>query len=153
MSDSLQVQIETAIVSSIRDLALVGLASENVQRQLVPLDRDLVLTALPAVRVGPQGREAYDGGTNTADDIAYPVQVLIVARTNQDLSAGSFGDAWLLWREQIARAFHHQRLPSVSDVYDCRVEPQEIVVPSAWLQQNLFVSGLLVWCTARRLRM
>ena len=92
MSNSLQVQIETEIVSTIQGLTLAGLASENVQRQLVPLDRDLVLTALPAVRVGPQGREAYDGGTNAADDIAYPVQVLIVARTNQNLSAGSSGD-------------------------------------------------------------
>lgn len=149
MSDSLQVRIETAIVSGIQGLALEGLEDENVQRQLVPLDRDLVLTALPAVRVSPLGREAYDGGTNVSDDIAYPVQVLLIARANQDLASASSGDDWLFWREQMSRAFHHQRLSGVAEVYDCRVEPHDIVVPTAWLKQNLFVSGLVVWCVAR----
>jgi hypothetical protein len=154
MSESLQGQIEEAIVDAIRDLSLAGLSSENIVRQLVPLDRDISPTSLPAIRIGPGGSEQIDlrRGTNAADDIGYPVQVVMRARANQDLAAGSGGDAWLHWREQIVQAFHNHRLSDVPSVFQCIVEPREIVAPNAWFQQNLWVSALVVRCTARRSR-
>ena len=154
MPDSLQVQIEDAVVTTLRALSLSGVASENIARQLVPLDRDPAPTALPAIRVGPGGSEKLDPkhGTNLADDIGYPVLVVLLDRANQDLTAATYGDQWLRWREQVVQAFHHKRLSGVSAVFECVVEPREIVTPSAWLQQNLFASGLVVWCRARRSR-
>lgn len=133
----------TAVWRRIRQLGLAGIASQSIVQRKVPWSREFVggeLT-LPAIVVSPEGAESQPlgTGTNLRDDVGYGVLITLLAADNEQLS-GSLKRP-LEWREAIARAFRHQRLPEVSEIIRCTVEPRAMIgseaYQSGWLQSSL----------------
>lgn len=143
----------TGVRSRIQGLSLSGIASTSVLIREVPSDRYFKSgdIALPGVVIAPVLGEQMNPllGTNIRDDVGYPIGVFIVAASNQNLTpaAGNYK-----WREQIARAFRNQRLPGVSEVWNCQVEPSAITDPGAWERANLFVSAMTLRFFSREVR-
>jgi hypothetical protein len=77
--------------------------------------------------------------------------VTIVDRDNQERTREANLDQYLLWREQIARAFRQQRLSGVPEIYTCIVEPDQVVGADAW-SKNLFASSLVLRFLSRERR-
>jgi hypothetical protein len=142
----------TAVQARIQGLGLSGIANASVVIRQAPLDRhfksgDLVL---PGVVLAPVLTEQMNttAGTNTRDDVGYPIGCFILAAGNQAIAPTA---AHYKWREQIARAFRNQKLPGVSEVWSCVVEPAAINDPGAW-ERNLYVSAMVLRFFAREVR-
>ncbi len=148
-SSAVMKQCLDAVAARIAGLTLDGISSQNIAVVKVSDDRTV---ALPGIVIAPFGGESNEptGGTNKRDDVEYPVQVAILAADQQDQSANF--NQYLTWREQIARAFRHQRLPGVSEIYTCRVEAKDIVENKPWLNSGTFVSALVLNFCAREPR-
>lgn len=134
-----------AVQTRILSLSLVS--SSNVVVRKASWDRDV---PKPGIIISPV-REAMNpaAGTNERDDVGHGVQVVLVRSSNENLTLNL--PTFTKWREQIRRAFHNQRLPGVSLVIRCSVEPGEPY------QQNQFKQGvdasvLVVRCIAREPR-
>ena len=56
------------------------------------------------------------------------------------------------WRERIARAFRHQPLVGVDEVFDCELLPQEIVASEVFVRHGVWVSALVLGFCAREPR-
>lgn len=142
----------TAARSRIQGLSLSGIANVSVVIRTAPLDRHFHSgdVALPGVVLAPVLSEQMSAaaGTNLRDDVGYPIGVFILAADNQTLTPVA---AQYKWREQIARAFRNQKLPGVSEVWSCVVEPAAITEPGAW-NRNLYVSALILRFFAREVR-
>jgi hypothetical protein len=142
MPDAIHEQCLQAVKAGIEALALSGLAG-GVAIHTVP---DLALVHLPCVIVTTDGeRETLADGSNIRDDVTFPVRVWIAAREGE---RETLRPTYLRWREQITRAFHHQRLTTVSDVFTCTVRPLAISGERK-PEYQAFVSGLVVDCAAR----
>jgi hypothetical protein len=81
------------------------------------------------------------GGTNSTDDVGYPVYVGFLTRT---LNQQETQPEELLWREQVSRALRYQRLPGVSEVMTCEVEP-DVIVTAEGSEGLLFQAGALTF--------
>lgn len=145
----------TAVQARIRALSLSGIENANVLVKKLPIEkwafRDTGL-GLPGVLVTPQ-RETMDprAGTNIRDDVGYGVLVTVCQADNQDHTLEAGLSERILWREKVARAFRSQRLSGVSEVYTCRIEPGDPLIPAAWLQQ-VHASALLLRFLSREVR-
>lgn len=128
-----------AVQARIQGLALSGIPSAQVYVRKVPWTRE---TTFPCVQIAPIGAEKIPraGGTNLRDDIEYPVLVVIVDKDDQKQQTNRDRD--LLWRQRIIKAFRNQRLPGVSEVHQCVVEPQAINPPKDWIEQSAWVSAV-----------
>lgn len=136
-----------AVQARLQLLTLEGIASSSIVVQKIPLDRSLGTAAghqLPALLVSPE-QESMDpkAGVNQRDDVGYGVRVTIVDRDNQERTREANLGHYLLWRQQIARAFRQQRLSGVAEIYTCIVEPDQVVGSEAWAK-NLFASSLVL---------
>lgn len=142
----------TGARSRIQGLALSGVANASVVIREVPNARYLQAgdVALPAVVIAPVLGEQMNpaAGTNVRDDVGYPVGVFLVAASNQNLDPVALN---YKWREQIARAFRNQKLPGVTEVWGCAVEPSAITDPGAW-EKNHFVSAMVLRFASREVR-
>lgn len=144
-----------AVQSRLQLLALADIAGSEIIVQKLPLDRALgsaTFHELPAVLVSPE-QESMDphAGVNQRDDVGYGVRVTLVDRDNQERTREANLDKFLLWREQIARAFRQQRLSGVPEIYTCIVEPDQVVGSDAWTK-NLFASSLVLRFLSRERR-
>ena len=127
----------------------LSISAENVVVGKVANDRN---HSKPCILISPYRREELKAaaGTNLRDDIGYQIQISILDADNRDPSANL--NTYLLWREQIRRAFHNSRLAGVGSVYSTQVMPLQVVDADAWFQRNQFVSGLVVHCISRETR-
>jgi len=92
----------------------------------------------------------YRGGTNTRDDIGYPIQVLFKVRDG--LKPNSPIGRYDLWRQSAERAFRFQRLPGVDECMTCEIEPLKILDPAASSLYDDVVSGFTVRAVTREVR-
>jgi len=142
MPDAVHEQCLQAVKTAITGLGLSGLTG-GVVIQTAP---NAALVALPCVIVTTEGeRETFTEGTNVRDDVTYPVRVWIAVREGE---RETFRPTYLRWREQIARAFHHQPLAGVAEVLVCTVRPLALNTDRR-PEYQLLVSGLAIDCTAR----
>ena len=153
-ADSVYSRCLDAAAARIRLLALEDLAADGVRVRKLASDRDLgdgLAYELPCVLVTPDGQEQADAaaGTIGRDDIGYAVRITLLAADDQDLE--NHLPRYLGWRERIARAFRNQKLPSVSEVFTCAVEPREVMSHEAW-RDNLWQSALVLRFFARETR-
>ena len=142
---SVQYRVLDAVQTRLRALGLTGIASGSIIVKKLPLLRALTdnALALPGVIISPTREQRPTTGTNDRDDVVYPVQVAIFSKDQQEKTLAVDLTTHTLWRQQISRAFHNQRLAGVDEVVIASVEPQEVFSLSAWLQQHL-VGGLLI---------
>lgn len=153
MASSLLDQCVGAIASEINGLALTNLATAQIYQRKLPTDRGLTLPCV-VVSYPPGGGEQILPGTNTTEDIGYPVAVTILAADagNQDLAIDTESDQYALWRETIILHFLNQRLTGVSEIYVCRIEPGTIMDPADFFERNVYAGGFIVRCIARQAR-
>lgn len=136
--ESIYFQCLEAAQLRIRLLELEDIQESNVTAWKMPLLR-AVGTAVtkaaefPVVILSTMDAETLnnDDGTNARDVIGYPVGVVIVSKLQGEYARKpEYDHLWtgqdrhLKWRERIRRAFINQRLPGVSSVYRCVVEPR-----------------------------
>ena len=92
----------------------------------------------------------YRGGSNTRDDIGYPIQVLNM--TSDSLRQNSPVERYDLWRQQQERAFREQRLPGVDECQWCEIEPLKILDDQAPAMFSKVVSGFTIRAVTREVR-
>ena len=148
-------RILTAVQARIQSLALNGVANASVIVRKVPWDRDAgagKTYAFPIVQVSPHGQEQMvpTAGTNLKDDVGYAVLISVMDLDNQHQT--NLRERRLRWREAIARTFRHARLPGITEVFDCVVEPNAVVHAPNWLDHNLWTSFLVLRFVARETR-
>lgn len=97
----------------------------------------------------PREPERELGPMNYRDDWVWPVLVTIVRASDQNLV---WDDAWFLARQTIRDAFHNQPLAGVSTVWKCEVEPQHVIDPGPFHDQNLDIGQLLIRVRSRERR-
>ena len=148
-ADPLHERLLSAVKSRIQLLTLTGLTSISLRTVLA--DSSTLIPSLPAVLIGLVGQEVFTpgGGSNSHDEIVYPVGVFILAADQHNVTSARA--TYLKWREQIARAFHHQALSAVAESKVCFVEGAEIVPLAAWMN-GLLASSLVVKCVVRQTR-
>jgi hypothetical protein len=152
-TDSLHKRCLDAVVSRIQSLSLAGVAGASVLVRKVASDEGIGSQqatpeiAFPSIIVAQGGTEQAVGtaGTNNRDQYGYPC---IVGMVDTDSSLTTNHSRNLLWRERIMRAFQNQRLPGVTEVNWCIVEPGDIT-KFADFKEGKYVSFLTVRCIAR----
>jgi hypothetical protein len=130
-------------------------ASASVLVRKVPWDRDVgtgKTFAFPIIQVSPHGQEQMNpaAGTNLKDDVGYGVLVSVMDLDNQ--SQSNLRERRLRWREAMIRTFRHARLPGITEVFDCVIEPNVIVHAPNWLDHNLWTSFFVLRFIARETR-
>lgn len=148
-------EVLAGVRSVIAGLTLTGLSSANVVAMLVGDDEEgngPNVPGFPCVICCYEGGEAVDpsAGTNLRDDVVYPVSVVILSSENR---SNTNRERNLKWRQQIRRAFHHQRLSGVTagHAWKCEVRPGAIADRPRWLQ-NQHAQVLVVAVTVREPR-
>lgn len=154
--------IMTKVRDEIRALDLSLIDDDKVVIAKVMNERETVFPGMPGILILPLGNESIPvtAGTTCKDDVAYPIGVVMLDADRQDTSteipAGADQgtqdqdfrfDTRLTWRERIRKRFMHQRLNLTSvaaDVYTCHVEPQAVVTRSDWLEDNIYMSVLVL---------
>ena len=144
-TSSVYYSILAAVQTQIQALNLTGIANNVILKKL-PTTEDFNVGATytwPASVVAPgvgQREQMYrEGSTNQSNDLGYPVSIVLLDNDNRSQTANFDRD--LLWRQKIIRQFEHKALSGASDVYLCRVEPDTILQPAAWLN-NVWASML-----------
>lgn len=142
-------------VAAVQALGLSGVLDANVVGLTVLTDADKHVAAFPAVVVGPFGTERIAPATNLADDIGYPLAVVLIDGADNDQSTADL-DTRMRWREQITDHFLRNRmtatLPAGCGLVDQQVEPLPMVDLPAWFQKQAFVSSQIVRFVVRRRR-
>lgn len=133
MPSSTYLSILEAVQTKIRSLSLTDIDTANVVIGKLPVARKGLLPGLPGVLIAPSGAKSAnrDGGTNSRDDIAYPVLVTTLAKSDQHPSTNL--DREFVWHEAILSAFLHQPLDGVATVITCEISPHDVFEPSAWM--------------------
>lgn len=145
--------------SLIQSTPFYTVSGANVVILEVPLNRpqDLPETLYPSIVLAPLGPEemAMDG-TNSRDDITYPVLCAVVAANRQDQRTDR--NLYFLWRQKLRRMFHNngatvaaiqQQEPTL---YTVAVKPYDIIDARAWMERSLLVSALLLRFSTREPR-
>lgn len=156
-ADAILKQILDAVRSRIVTLALSGIADASILVRKVNTFRGIgvqeasPVIAFPAIVIAPATSELTPStaGTNERDDIGYPVLVGIVDADEQTLTDNHNRN--LLWRQQIRQAFINQRLPGVTEVNECKIEPRDITKFSDWVSGK-YVSLFVLRFTSRETR-
>ena len=152
MPNAILYDILNAIKSAIEARGLVGIASANIVVQKIPGNRpaDLPAQQFPSIVIAPYGAEELDAraGTNSRDDVVYPVLVAILAADDGDQELHL--NQYLTWRQSIRQLFHDQPLSTLC--FAVQVKPLDTIDRDAWLKRNLFASGLVLHCFSREQR-
>lgn len=114
----------------------------------VPRNLDAV-DAMPGIAVNPFGREGQPGTLTGRDDINYPVTVTFFDTQAQGNAENLARD--LLWRQRAFRAFRHQRLAGVPEIFTADVVPDPVADAGAY-KTNLWVSSFLINFRSREVR-
>lgn len=136
--ESVYYQCLEAAQTRIRLLELDGIDPNNVVVWKAPLLRAVgeavkKRATYPVVILSTMDAETLNAaaGTNARDDIGYPIGVTIVSELTDEYARKPEYDhvetgqaRHLKWREQIRRAFLNQRLPGVSEIMTCAIQPR-----------------------------
>lgn len=144
MATSIHGQIQAAVVTGIKALALSGIPDAQVYTLRKMWDRGLTL---PCVVVALGDREDLsDRGSYEDTVVGYPIDVWILKATNQ---SNAVNDTELTWRQQIMMAFIDKPLTGITtsgstsvDVFDCRVVPGPIYDDTALKEANMMASSM-----------
>ncbi len=159
--------ILTRVAVDIKALSLTGIAEANVQVIKANTERETIVPGVPGILILPFGEELIpvDGATLRRDDIGYPVAVIMIdidrkssvteipatadeGTVDQDYNF----DNKLTWRESIRKKFINQRLTSVTTVWNCIVEPDLVVDAETLVNDNLWMSVLVLRFLSRETR-
>lgn len=150
--DSVYDRCLTMVADRISSLSLDGVGDRVYVREVPVTDTGLI--ELPCIVVTDYGQqEDTIGGGSTFDDYAYPVSVVMLDTVSPGSDDPEQRRRGLRWREAIHRACDHQSWDRrVPEVYECEVQPAQVIDPT-WEQQYSYrMSGLVVKCQARQLR-
>jgi len=152
MPNAILFDILNAVRAAIAGRGLADISAANILVQKVPGNRaaDLPAQQFPAIVIAPWRAEGLDpqAGTTSRDDVVYKVLVAILAADDGDQAANF--NQYLAWRQSIRLLFHDQPLTTLC--FSVQVEPLDIVDRDAWLQRNVFASGLVLKCFSRETR-
>lgn len=153
-TESVHYQCLLAVQSVLQALTFSGMNSENIEVVKVvdakTLEKDGALAnRFPGILLAPVGAETMLGGTNTRDDIGYPVGVFIMAKDDKDYFSNT--NTYTLWREEAIKALRNQRLDDVPEVHLSRIEPAQIIHSGAF-GRGLLISSFTVRYIARQSR-
>ena len=152
----------------IQSLDLTGIPDSSVEIVKANTERETVNPGIPGVLILPFGEEGIpvEAGSLRRDQIGYPVAVIMIdvdrqsSVTNVPASAdeGTVDqdynlDIKLTWRERIRKRFINQKLPGVNSVWNCVIEPDLVVDAETLLNQNLWMSVLVLRFLSRETRM
>ncbi len=153
-SDAVHYQCLSQVQTVIRNLGLADVASASVVVKKLPLERVKRNDSLayPIIVITPEAGPLNPmAGDNVNDDIIHAVGINVVDDDNQERTLAANMNKYLLWLQQIRKAFHNKRLANVSSVYTCHVSPFPPVSPQHWVN-NFWASGHLLKFTSRENR-
>lgn len=153
MPDSVQVQLEDAVVSLIAGLGLTWPPGEQIRAARLPWHQhgDGTLVVHQGVTVYPMP-SVYGPGSNRRDNVGYGVGIAIIAPAEHatSVSRNRVPDA----KEKIRRKLEADRLtgigPTTSDHHDTQVHDMEIHVPKE--AHRFEASGLALRCWVLEVR-
>ncbi len=122
-----------------------GLPKDGIVIRTLPRV-DEKIDGLPIICIAMYGAEEEVGTLVSTDDIAYPVPIVIIAKSNHDFVAN--GERYLGWRQTIYRAMRNQRLEGVKEIITVRARPEVVVDPLLY-NMNYHYSGILFQCVSR----
>lgn len=130
MYESLLLQVQTVI----RNLGLEEISDDSIVVRKFPTNREINKGGLnmPAIIISPFRAEKISPveGTNSKDDVVYPVLVDLVHSSNENQTSNV--SEWLWWREVILKKFRHQRLDGINEALTCTVEPLNVYNPAVF---------------------
>ena len=127
----------TAIKSIIDGLSLSGLTGGTVIQEVVAYQDGQQV--LPFVSIAPFGPEKLDDELNAFDGVYYGVSVCIVAKPDVSSLETRLG-----WRQKMRRNLNNHAISGMPSNYNLKVEPGNVVEPTAWFDRKAFVSGFVV---------
>lgn len=123
---AVQARVLDAVAARISLLDLPDIGSSVVQLRNTERLYDQVPSVPTVVVTCYLEAEQTYGGDLQADEIGYPVNVLIIAPTLRDQDDTDQRRKEFLWREEIEDAFLYQRLAGVPEIATCLPEPRAI---------------------------
>ncbi|KKN80762.1 hypothetical protein LCGC14_0325680 [marine sediment metagenome] len=153
-SGAIHNQCLTEVQTIIRNLGLAGVASASIVVKKLPLERtkDNDSLSYPIIIITPEQSVLNPtAGSNVQDDIVYGVGVNVVDDDNQERTLAANINKYLLWLQEIRKAFHSKRLQNITTVNTCAVVPMPPVSQHHWLN-NFWASGHLLKFTSRENR-
>lgn len=142
--DAVFKQCLDAVGAVIQGLVLTGISNTDVYVRKLPWNRNAVT---PGIFITPKTETTIERANQT-DDFGYGVQVTVVQKSNQNLTANL--GAELLWRQQIRNAFIEQRLTAVEEVYSVTYEPGSVILPEGFAAMY-DVQAMIFRCKTREL--
>jgi hypothetical protein len=133
-----------------------GISQANIRllKVLTNLEQDIAAAGVsyPCLLVAPFGNEQLDPskGTNVSDDITYPVVVVMSDADEQDQQKNA--ELYDNWQQTVREAFHNKRLTGASLVFRCAVEALANPDVQSWMDNSLYVWGLVIKATTREQR-
>lgn len=122
--------------------------NEKVYKRILPAT-DLTVE-YPCIILSNEGvAEALVGGTNSRDDVGYPVVVWMADRN--DSGYAERDGLYTLWRQQLIRSVRNWRATGVDEIMTVTVEPQPIYDPKLPAYE-LVISGFVARGLAREIR-
>lgn len=150
ITDGEEAVLTRAIDAIVARLILLNLDEIGSKVYARPLMDDLSIQWPCAVVVREPTPQQYRGGTNTRDDIGYPIQVLFKVR--DQLTPTSPVETYDLWRQSAERAFRFQRLPGIDECVTCEIEPLKILDEKIEPLYANVVSGFTIRVVTREVR-
>lgn len=145
-TDAMFYQCLDEVRDTILTLSLTGIADADVRIQKLPWRAAQVE---PGIFITPTSESLNSNdGTNERDDIGYPIQVVMIQKSNRDQTLNF--QRFLLWRQRIRHAFHNQPL-NLLTVHTAVVEPGAVILPTAF-EGQFDVQSLIIRCTSRETR-
>lgn len=137
------------IEEHIQTLDLPRIREERRVRRKLHWDQNI---AKPFLLISLLPEQRTDGPIGW-DDVTYRYNVSTVMASNGDPL--SEAEVTLYWRKVLSEAFHHQKdwaqNPVRDALYDVEVEPGEVMVPAAFLE-NVDAQAIVINCMVRELR-
>jgi hypothetical protein len=146
--DSVWERCLTMVKDRIVTLSLPAITSNTNVKVLADLDG----LTLPTVIVSPTGEsERYLGGPVGRDDVGYPVAVMLLQSTADDVEATRA--RYLRWRQRVERALHNGKWDErVPEVYTVTVEPAAAIDTGVVSEDRVRLGMLTAVCVARMSR-
>lgn len=141
-----------AVEQKVKSLNLPGINPSQVRIQTVGIETDF--SPRRGVSIFPWGVEGADpnAGTNAADDLEYPVAVMIIDSKKENEAASL--ETRLLWRQTIIDSMLHVDLTyngdHVAGHYDTVIKPGRFADLLAWFDRQTWTSPFVVGWRQRR---
>ncbi len=125
-----------SIQTIINQLSLSGIQSATIQEVATNLNGQI---PTPFVSISPYGPERLEDELNSFDGVYYGTLVAIIAKP--DVTSL---ETRLSWRQSLRRNLNNHAINGLTQNYNLKVEPGNVIEPRAWFDQNVFVSGFVV---------